>query len=184
MTWYRCGILTLILGLYVGSFCLPALTLCNRKYETELLGAHAFLQGAIALLWGESPAFLANSLLCLGWIALVERRWKVAATLGGGAVLLAASAWRLYDPRGLWNLPPAVAADLWPEDERIRRFLPGYYCWLASMSLLSLEAFRGWLAASLWGRSAAPMPLVRPLVSGLASARCNLMCPQRHADCA
>lgn len=116
---------------YLISFVLPAIK-TTGNFGT-LWGIQAF---ALLDLY---PYWLANPALWLGLYSFRRARWRIAASCGFVATLLALSVpviMRWEDQ--LRPPPPGLTSTL----------LPGYYVWLASPVLLAFWSIRLWLADS------------------------------------
>ncbi len=121
----------LMLLCYLISFALPAIK-TTGNFGT-LWGIQAF---ALLDLY---PYWLANPALWLGLYSFRRARWRIAASCGFVATLLALSVpviMRWEDQ--LRPPPPGLTSTL----------LPGYYVWLASPVLLAFWSIRLWLADS------------------------------------
>jgi len=123
-----------ILLCYLISFSLPALK-TSGNFGT-LWGIQAFAGSALAL-FDLYPYWLANPALWLGLYFFHHGRWRIAASCGLVATLLALSVpviqrWEVQ----LRPPPPDLSSTL----------LPGYYVWLASSVLLAFWSIRLWLA--------------------------------------
>lgn len=116
------------------SFALPAIK-TTGNFGT-LWGIQAFAGSAFALL-DLYPYWLANPAFWLGLYFFRRSCWRIAASCGLVATLLALSVpvilrWEVQ----LRPPPPGLSSTL----------LPGYYVWLASPVLLAFWSIRLWMA--------------------------------------
>ena len=108
------------------------------------------LLGGWAGLAAAEPAWLANPLLILAWLALGLRRWRVALALAVGALALAASA---LTRETITVLAAQETTPFLVEQVRL-----GAYFWLASVGVATLGSAVGWFFA----RRTTPIPLHLP----------------------
>ena len=116
------------------SLAAPAVTFFNTtsgKLET-LPGWQCALTGFLALFAGQL-SWIANPWFAVGGVLLLLGRWKLAAALGAGALLVGLHALAL-------KTNPLPANEGGVGELQLRSLGAGYWLWLASFVLLALAA--------------------------------------------
>jgi hypothetical protein len=127
---------------FAAALAAPAVTFWNtnsNKLET-LPGWQCAATGFLAIFAGQL-SWIANLWFLAGGVLLLTGRWKLAAALGAGSLLVALHAFAL-------KTHPLPANEGGVGELQLRAFGAGYWLWLAAFVLLA--------AGAAWRGQAAP----------------------------